>query len=258
MMGATLLISVSCDEETPEPVDTSKPVISNVQHPEVVRTGEIFELGFQLEDDLALGEVRINIHSDFDGHAHERISLEATPFSYDNILEEMEGELTFTIQEEILIPEAAASGEYHLQILYLDAAGNEGDLFVSSFVIESEHAPLIQITNFEEEDDLELNENGFLMLEGYVESQTEGGLEQVHIMITEEGEGDSHSRTKHDGEHVYEEEWELNGATLFVFEEAIETGIDLSAAEAGHYLLTIQAVDVEGNMKTLKREVHVN
>lgn len=258
MSMAIMLVSFSCKDDTPEVVDTEKPEIIDVQHDEVVEPGGELEISFLLEDNVALGEVRINIHDDFDGHEHERIRLETTPFSYDNILDEMKGQKTYIVQEQIPIPESAATGVYHLQIRFIDAAGNEGDLFVSSFVIAGENSPAITITNFEENEELELDENGILVLEGVVESRTEGGLEEVHIMITEEEEGHSHGRLKRDGEPLYEREWMLDRAAVFIFEEEIDPAIDLSEAEPGHYLLTIVAKDMEGNMKTVEREVHID
>lgn len=257
MSIAIMSVAVSCNDDVPEVVDTAKPEMINIQHDEVVEPGGELEITFQLEDNVALGEVRINIHDDFDGHEHERIRMETTPFSYDNILDAMKGQKSYTVQEQIPIPESAATGIYHLQIRFIDAAGNEGELFVSSFVIEGENAPTITITNFGEAEELEVDENGILVLEGKVESRTEGGLDEVHIMVTEE-EGHSHGRLEHDGEPLYEREWELNGAVAFLFEEEINPAIDLSEAAPGHYLLTIIAKDVEGNMKTVIREIHID
>lgn len=254
-------IFTSCKDDAPEVVDVTIPTISNVQFNETVEPGGVLELTFKLIDDIGLGEVRIDIHDDFDGHQHENGRIKATPFAYSNVLDEMRGVKVYTVEESINIPEEASTGPYHLQIRYFDAAGNEGVVYVATFEISSEtKSPAILITNFAVGEELEptLNEDGtkVLYLEGTIESRTAGGLDEVHITVVHEEEGGhSHLRKLHDAP-VYDQEWELAGAATFNLGD-ISPVIDLSNAEAGHYELRIFARDVEGNIKIVSREVHV-
>lgn len=255
-----ILMLSSCDDDAPVVKDTTRPEIANVAFSEVTEPGGTLVISFDLADNIALGEVRIDIHDDFDGHAHGRLSQKAEPFSYELILDEMKGEKTFSVQEHISIPADAATGPYHLQIRYLDAAGNEGEFFVGTFEISSETvSPAINITNFGATEELEPNENGVLLLEGTVTARTEGGLAEVHIMVIHEEEDHGHARVQNPNEEepLYDQEWELNGAVEFNLSE-IDPAIDLSAAAAGHYELIILAKDMEGNVKIVTREIHID
>lgn len=253
-----MFIFSSCDDDAPVVVDTTAPEIANVEVSEETEPGGTLVLAFSLADDIALGEVRIDIHDDFDGHEHGRISQTAKPFTYQVILDEMAGEKTYRVEEQIPIPADAATGPYHLQVRFFDAAGNEGEFYVGSFEISSETAsPAIVISNFGESEELEANENGILLLEGSVTAKTEGGLEEVHILVVHEDEDHGHARVQNEEEPLYDQEWELKGAMEFNLAE-IDPAIDLSAAAAGHYELIILAKDVQGNVKIITREIHVD
>lgn len=236
-------------------VDTTAPTLNEVTHSEVVEPGGEFDLELALEDDLALGEVRVDIHDDFDGHDHEGGRLNAEPFEYTNVFDAMQGKKTFTLHEHIDIPANAATGPYHITITYFDNAGNEGELYIGTFEIsDPAQSPSISITNFAEGAELEPNEEGILLLEGTVAD--EDGLEEVHIMVTEEHEAHAGGRMMEE-EILYEGEWLLNGATTFDLQN-IQPAIDLSAAPAGHYELRILARDTQGNAKVVWREVHID
>lgn len=258
LLVALLVFLAGCKDDQPEIIDTTAPTISNVSLAETVEPGEELTIQFTLTDDIALGEVRIDIHDDFDGHEHESARIKAAPFETTIILDDMQGQKTYSATVPVPIPGDAATGPYHLQINYFDLAGNEGALYVDKFEIVSEAtAPAITITNFGADEELALNENGILELEGTIVSRTEGGLDEVHIMVLEEEEDHSHGR-KLQRAPLYDQEWELSGADTFVLEEQIIPAIDLSAAAAGHYELRIMARDMAGNVKVITREIHVD
>lgn len=258
--GITLLAAISLltackDDENGTIIDTTPPSISNVEHDMTVEPGQEFNLEFVLEDDIALGEARIDIHDDFDAHEHEGGRIMATPFEYTTILDEMRGKTRHVVHLHIPIPADAATGPYHLQINYTDNAGNEGELFISAFEISDPAlSPSITITNFGAEEELELNEEGILYLEGSIEDPD--GLDEVHIMVSEEHEDHSNGRMKEEV-ILYDQEWELGGATTFNLQD-IDPAIDLSGAEAGHYELRIMARDTQGHVKVVRREIHVD
>lgn len=258
MAASAFMFLPSCDDESAEVVDLTAPEIANVANNETVEPGGTLVLTFDLEDNIALGEVKINIHDDFDGHDHGRVRSKAEPFEYESILDEMKGEKTFRVEEQISIPADAATGPYHLQINYFDENGNQGEFYVGTFEISSEAvSPAIAITNFGADDELELDENGILQLEGTVTARTEGGLEEVHILVVHEEEEHGYARLKHDDEPHYNQEWELDGAQIFDLQD-IDPAINLSDAASGHYELIITARDTEGNVKVLSREIHVD
>lgn len=258
---AALLILAACkDDENGEIVDTTPPTISSVEYDEAVAPADELDLEFVLEDDIALGEVRIDIHDDFDDHQHEGGRIMATPFETTIILDEMRGQTRYVAHIHINIPADAATGPYHLQINYTDNAGNEGELYIGSFeTTDPAVQPHIAITNFGADEELKPTEEDgrlILRLEGTVESRTEGGLDEVHITVSEEHDHNHGSRMR-DAEAPYDEKWELNGAALFDLSE-IDPVIDLTGAEAGYYELRIMARDVAGNVRILTRKIHID
>lgn len=258
--GITLLAAISLlaackDDENGEIIDTTPPSISEVEHDMTVEPGEEFDLEFVLEDDIALGEARIDIHDDFDGHEHEGGRILVTPFEFTDVLDEMRGETRYVAHVHIDIPADAATGPYHLQINYTDNAGNEGELYISQFEISDPAlSPNITITNFGADEELEPNEEGILYLEGSIADPD--GLDEVHIMVYEEHEDHSNGRLKQEV-ILYDQEWELDGATAFNLQDVTPV-IDLSGAEAGHYELRIMARDTQGHVKVVRREIHID
>lgn len=260
-LAAFLLLAACKDDENGGITDTTPPSISAVAHDEAVAPGAELDLEFILEDNIALGEARIDIHDDFDGHDHEGGRIMAVPFETTLIIDEMRGETRYEAHIHIDIPENAATGPYHLQINYTDDAGNEGELFVSTFIISDPAiTPAVNITNFGPDEELEptMEEDGrlILRLEGSIESRTEGGLDEVHIMVLEEDEHDHGSRTKN-AAVLYDQEWELDGAESFNLAE-IDPLIELTDAEPGHYDLRIMVRDVAGNINVVTREIHID
>lgn len=255
MLAAISLLSACKDDENGEIIDNTPPTISGVAHDMTVEPGAEFDLEFVLEDDIALGEARIDIHNDFDGHDHEGGRILVTPFEYTDVLDEMRNETHYVAHVHIDIPADAATGPYHLQINYTDNAGNEGELYISQFEISDPAlSPAITITNFGPDDELEPNEEGILYLEGSIEDPD--GLDEVHIMVYEEHDDHGHERMM-DEEPLYDQEWELDGATSFNLQD-IDPVIDLSGAEAGHYELRIMALDTQGHVKVVRREIHID
>lgn len=256
---ALVLLAACKDDENGQIVDTTPPVISAVTHDEVVAPGAELDLEFILEDNIALGEARIDIHDDFDDHAHEGGRILAVPFETTVILDEMRGKTRHEVHVHIEIPENAATGPYHLQINYTDDAGNEGELYIGELSISDPAiSPAVNISNFGPDEELApVEEEGrlILRLEGTVESRTEGGLNEVHITVSEEHDHESGEESTE--EPLYDQEWELDGLQSFNLAD-IDPVIDLTGAEPGHYELRIMVRDVAGNMNIVTREVHID
>jgi hypothetical protein len=126
------LALASCKEDS----DTSKPVI-NLIEPE---NGDILQIGnangvhfdAEFSDNEELASYKVNIHPNFDGHAHARLTksdAETVDFEFTKSWD-ISGKNTGIHHHEIKIPENATPGHYHLMVYCTDAAGNESHIAV--------------------------------------------------------------------------------------------------------------------------------
>ncbi|MBQ8020000.1 MAG: DUF4625 domain-containing protein [Paludibacteraceae bacterium] len=119
----------ACDEED---ADTTKPVIT-LDEPEdgdSLRIGESVHFECDFSDDEALGSYLIEIHNNFDGHGHKISSsqtrgedTEAFYFKKSYDISNLRN--THVHHHDIVIPENATPGAYHLIVYCTDAAGNQ-------------------------------------------------------------------------------------------------------------------------------------
>jgi hypothetical protein len=120
---------VGCQEDG----DTTKPVITLIEPAEgdLLQVGGASGVHFEAEfsDDEALASYKVNIHPNFDGHAHAHLlaTSETVDFEYEKSWE-ISGRNADIHHHEIRIPETAKPGAYHLQVYCTDAAGNESNL----------------------------------------------------------------------------------------------------------------------------------
>jgi hypothetical protein len=125
MAIASVFIS-ACDKD--DEGDTVKPVI-NLIEPE---DGDILEIGdehgvhldMELSDNEMLKSYKIDIHSNFDGHAHTRAAAETVDFAFSKSWD-VSGKNVSVHHHEIKIPANATPGDYHLMVYCTDAVGNE-------------------------------------------------------------------------------------------------------------------------------------
>jgi hypothetical protein len=129
-MAVSFVAFSSCDQNG----DTTKPVI-NLLEPEdgdTLRIGEEPEgihLDMELSDDVMLKSYKVEIHSNFDGHAHEVPSKseasETVDFTFNKSWDVSGLKNTDVHHHEIIVPVNATPGKYHMMIYCTDAAGNE-------------------------------------------------------------------------------------------------------------------------------------
>lgn len=254
---------ISCDDNGEDPVDLDPPTVENVtlndQSEDIqVNPGDVMHFDADFADDNRLGQVKIDIHDNFDGHSHGR--LMATPFTYQKIIE-LIGK-TQNVHEDINIPEDAATGPYHFNLQFFDEVGNEGELMVMEFeIVDEAEQPSIAVTAPDLSSEVEVAPGGSFALTG--SASDPDGLEELHIQIMHEEEHD-HDHDHEDGrlmdddhgseEALWEKEWELEGAMEAAFDEMVTIPAD---AEHGHYVLRIMAKDMNSNVKVLKGELHV-
>lgn len=130
VLSAIMCVSFSaCDEDE---ADTTKPVIT-LDEPEdgdSLRIGESVHFECDFSDDEALGSYLIEIHNNFDGHGHKISSsqtrgedTEAFYFKKSYDISNLRN--THVHHHDIVIPENATPGAYHLIVYCTDAAGNQ-------------------------------------------------------------------------------------------------------------------------------------
>lgn len=130
VLSAIMSVSFSaCDEDE---ADTTKPVIT-LDEPEdgdSLRIGESIHFECDFSDDEALGSYLIEIHNNFDGHGHKISSsqtrgedTEAFYFKKSYDISNLRN--THVHHHDIVIPENATPGAYHLIVYCTDAAGNQ-------------------------------------------------------------------------------------------------------------------------------------
>ena len=95
--------------------------------------GQPLPISIKFVDNVDLKEYKLDIHDDFDGHTHGRVSYE--PWSYLEI-DALAGNLK-TLTKDIQIPTTAAAGKYHLIINCVDKAGNQAEFVEIDLLIKN-------------------------------------------------------------------------------------------------------------------------
>ena len=156
LYSAVLIALISCgkDEEA-DPKDTTAPVVEAVmiegtnvltQTTEVeVHLEEAFSFTVATSDDKGLSQMQVEVHEALDDHNHARLGVSSTEpadkdtLSYGPVIRT----LSSVSQSETFDVFSATdtnyvSGEYHIEIVVLDAEGNRTEKVVE-FHLEDEH-----------------------------------------------------------------------------------------------------------------------
>lgn len=247
-----LAISACSDEE----VDATNPTVSDVTLNELsediqVNPGSTMHFDAVFSDDVRLGEFKVDIHDNFDGHDHGR-TLNAIAWDTTFIVE-LIGK-NQTVHEDIEIPQNAATGPYHFNLQFFDEAGNEGDLMTIEFeIVDPAAQPSIVILSPDPNAEFETSPGASFTLMATVSDPD--GLEEVHMEIMEAHDEHDHDHGRLTSEEaIWEKEMELNGESQLAIDENITIP---ASADQGHYELKIKAKDLEGNYKVSKLEIHV-
>ena len=252
LVSTVFFMGCSVDDDS---VDNTAPIVRNISlngltENIIISAGSEIEFDAEFEDDIQLGQYRINIHDNFNGHSHGKTL--ASEFSYP-ATHDLEGK-SQTVHKHIPVPTDATPGPYHFTLLYFDAAGNEGEpKFLQFEIADPSNQPVIEITSHDILQEIEVAPGNSIRLQGWIEDPD--GLEEVHIRLAPEHE-DDHNHGRLRDEALFDQEFVLNGATTWEFSEM--GGIDIPEDAAhGHYELVIRASDLEGYQKTVFIEVHV-
>lgn len=121
------VLAISCSDDDG---DTSRPEI-NLLAPEeggALHIGEDVHFSAEFSDNEMLASYKVEIHNNFDSHDHSaslRSQDGTTPFSFQKSWV-ISGQKNASVHHhEIIIPEDATPGNYHLLVYCTDAAGNE-------------------------------------------------------------------------------------------------------------------------------------
>lgn len=134
----TIALLAACSKDD---VDTTRPVITLTTPADkaVFHRGQTVNLSALLTDNEELSSWKVSVHFNPYGHVHaagavvEKSSTQAT--ATNNWQFSANGTITpglreFTLAREILIPQDATLGEYHLGVFAIDKSGNETQLFI--------------------------------------------------------------------------------------------------------------------------------
>ncbi|ASB49827.1 DUF4625 domain-containing protein [Alkalitalea saponilacus] len=147
LFAFTIFIACSDDDD----VDTTPPVIEIVSpddhahfHP-----GETIHLHAIITDDTELATWKIDIHYNSDGHTHSQI-ITLKHGDHDHHHGEKEWHLhkdgliegnvkVYELELDLIVPEDAKHGEYHLGVFAVDKAGNQSQVFIEIEVEDDDH-----------------------------------------------------------------------------------------------------------------------
>ena len=137
LTAISLLAFNACEKEKEKEKesDTTKPEINLIEpaNGDTLHIGDEHGVHFEAEfsDNEALASYKVDIHPNFDNHTHAVTKGESATVDF-------EFEQSWTISgknasihhHDIIIPENATPGHYHLMVYCLDAAGNESHIAV--------------------------------------------------------------------------------------------------------------------------------
>lgn len=145
LMAVSFSMFTSCGDDDDEKSDTTKPVIALDEPAEgdSLKIGAPVHLEMDLSDNEKLKSYKVDIHNNFDGHNHALKAATSTEaFTYNHSWDVSGLKNTHIHHHEIVIPENATPGKYHLMVYCTDEAGNETFIarnIVLSNDVEADH-----------------------------------------------------------------------------------------------------------------------
>ncbi|QNR25888.1 DUF4625 domain-containing protein [Croceimicrobium hydrocarbonivorans] len=247
---SVLALGSACSNDS-DNQDLDAPVILSAtlngeDHDLEFNAGEAINLAVEVSDNEALGQLKLDLHDQFDGHSHGKLSSTWTLSEVYNL----SGSQT-TFKESLQVPDPVTAGPHHLILRLLDAAGNESEFTELDFVLRNGSEPQISITDPDFSQGFQITKGQSFNLTGSVTDNID--LAEIVIQVREESE---HSHKSY-------------SSTIFSFDKDLDGGSDLSfdlgslsisipsTAEIGHYELYISAKDSEGNYGIYTAEIEV-
>ncbi|MDN3690342.1 DUF4625 domain-containing protein [Cyclobacterium jeungdonense] len=245
LMAFASIFFLACETGSESPQDLEAPVIDHAEsHDEIEpQNGEVFgetadhaPIRFSVEDPSGIGQVRVNVHANFDGHSHARMNNDFVRLNINDIYSPEASNPDFRFPEgstRINIDDPGTdifwagansrltgpviAGSYDVGIEATDIHGNQtgyddGSSYLATIQIRTPYAPSISITNLHEEE-LEAEAGMPLNVQGSI-SRTSHDLSApisfLWIRLTEEhddleGEGGHNHRISE--EDYYDQMW---------------------------------------------------
>ena len=293
-LAAMTLLSCNTDDDSIR--DMEAPVIAAAEGREEIRprqgevmraTSDHMHVRFSVTDPSGIQQVRLDLHSAFDGHTHGRLANDFEPLLINQVIP-VNG-ATFYNQDghdtdiywagpNSPVQGNVLAGPYDFVIDATDIHGNvtshaDGNNYSTTIYIERPYGPQMAVTNLHD-DELEGTSGQNLIVQGSAfrgDHPLSSDITFLWVRLAEE-EHDGHAH----GEDVYERmwgtsKWRQHSNGNFYTGAAIPTGtaIDFSQAFSGenaivlpageeHYELIIWAEDVNGNVTRRVVEVHAN
>ena len=288
-----------CNTDDDSVRDMEAPVISVAEGRDEIRPrqGEIqrasndhMHVRFSVADPSGIQQVRIDVHSAFDGHSHGRLSNAFEAMNVLDIIElngapfyNQDGHDTDIYWEgpNSRVNGNILAGPYDIIIDATDIHGNatssaEGNNYVSTFYIDRAYAPQMVITNLEDgelegEPGQALDVQGNLTMGGH---ELSSDITFLWVRLVEDDhDDDGHGHAEED---IYEKMWgtstwrkhdngnpftgpALPSGSMIDLAQVLsgENAITLPAGEE-HYELIIWAEDANGNVTRRAFEVHAD
>lgn len=132
-------VLISCKKSDITPPTVSSATVNNVANEIIdLAPGDTLLVKALLTDNVELGQFKIDIHDDFDGHSHKSMMTKYAEIRIKNI-----NGLSYNLEEVFIIPDTTASGIYHGTIQALDAEGNVSQPQLFYFNVVRDEQPTI-------------------------------------------------------------------------------------------------------------------
>ncbi|QQS30203.1 MAG: DUF4625 domain-containing protein [Sphingobacteriales bacterium] len=252
LLGILSIVAVSCtkDQDTEAP-EISGSKINGLDENIEIGAGTEMVITATFTDNEGLQQFKIDIHDAFDGHAHGKTE-DYTMFSYQQVYS-ISGTMAQETQS-IAVPENATAGPYHCVLTAIDAKGNESDFVELDLILTNTGQAMIEVVSPDFSQEMEAVKGEVLTLTGTITDNDD--LVSVKIELGEEEEH-GHGKTT-ESEPIYEMTFELPGNNDTTWDMNNAQILIPSNAASGHYILTMSAIDSDGNMSFKKGEVHID
>jgi len=241
---AALFTACKDDQDTTLPSIDSVKVNGVVADEHELDAASSFSVAVQCSDDKALNQVKINVHSAADGHAHTGTGTEEPVVNVGlwSLTKVINVESTSDVASlNITIPDSIA-GVWHLEVLLLDESGNEAEEYVTTLHISNSNLPVIAITF-----NPAPNVDGDVVIASTAQFSydfnitDDDGVASVLVTLTDESETTTY--------------WteELSAALINPFSHSATS----PALVTGHYLFRVVAVDGDGYTNVFEQHIEV-
>ncbi len=234
----SLAVFSSCKKSDITPPTVSNITVNNTTNETIdLAPGDTFLVKALLTDNLELGQFKIDIHDDFDGHSHKSMMTKYAEIRIKSI----DG-ISYNLEEMFVIPDTTASGIYHGTIQALDAEGNVSLPQVFYFNVVRDEQPTIAMNL-----PATISAGSVLNIDGLLSAvASDAHLTRVDIRI----------RSTQTGNDLLKQTYNLSGAptTWNPFSDG-GVSITIPANEGQKLIFRIRVEDSNGNNTIFESEI---